>query len=55
MFAQPNLAKQTYVDFFGFWKNIGPNSGDLIVHNIGPIKVNQKMAFFRFEIWKPGK
>ena len=26
-----------------------------ILVNIGPIKVNPKMAFFGFEIWKPGK
>ena len=25
------------------------------VCNSGPIKVNQKMLFFEFEIWKPGK
>ena len=26
-----------------------------VIIDIGPIKVNQKMAFFGFEIWKPGK
>ena len=52
-----------YTLLCNFWLNIGwllhgiwiVNRHDWLSYDVGPIKVNQKMAFFGFEIWKPRK